>query len=59
VATKLVLEYLRGTVEYGMKYLGDGEVKMQWYSESNWISSATNRKSTSRCCFSLVLTMIS
>jgi hypothetical protein len=28
VATKNVLEYLRGIVEYGMRYFGDGEVKL-------------------------------
>jgi hypothetical protein len=35
VATKHVLKYLRGTVEYGLKYVGDGEVKLQGYSNSN------------------------
>jgi hypothetical protein len=29
VATKHVLRYLRGTMEYGLRYLGDGEVKLQ------------------------------
>jgi hypothetical protein len=28
VATKHVLKYLRGMVEYGLRYLGDGEVKL-------------------------------
>jgi hypothetical protein len=32
VASKQVLRYLRGTVEYGLRYLGDGEVKLQWYT---------------------------
>jgi hypothetical protein len=51
--------YLRGTVEYGLRYLGDGEVKLQGYSDSDWAGSATDRKSTSGCCFSLGSMMIS
>jgi hypothetical protein len=59
VAAKHVLRYLRGTVEYGLRYLGDGEVKLQGYTDSDWAGSATDRKSTSGCCFSLGSTMIS
>jgi hypothetical protein len=59
VATKHVLRYLRGIVEYGLRYLGDGEVKLQGYSDSDWVGSATDRKSTSGCCFSLGSMMIS
>jgi hypothetical protein len=59
VATKHVLRYLRGTMEYGLRYLGDGEVKLQGYTDSDWAGSATDRKSTSGCCFSLGSTMIS
>jgi hypothetical protein len=58
-AAKHVLEYLMGTVDYGIRYLEDGEVKMQGYSNSDWVGSATGRKSTSRCFFSLGLGMIS
>jgi hypothetical protein len=35
VATKHVLKYLRGIVEYGLRYLGNVEVKMQGYSNSD------------------------
>jgi hypothetical protein len=53
VATKHVLRYLRGTVEYGLRYIwGDG-VKLVGYSDVDWASSAIDRKSTSSCCFSL------
>jgi hypothetical protein len=34
VATKHVLKYLRGTMEYDLRYLEDGEGKMQAYSDS-------------------------
>jgi hypothetical protein len=59
VAVKDVLKYLRGTVEYGIRYLRDCEVKLQGYTDSNWAGNATDRKSTSGYCFSLGSTMIS
>jgi hypothetical protein len=59
VATQHVLRYLRGTMEYGLRYLGDGEMKLQGYTDSNWASSAADRKSTLGCCFSLGSAMIS
>ena len=59
VTTKHVLKYLRGTMEYILRYLEDGEVKLQGYSDLDWIGNAVDKKSTSRCCFSLGTTMIS
>jgi hypothetical protein len=59
VAAKQVLRYLRGIVEYGLRYLGDGELKLQGYTNSYWASSAIDRKSNSWCCFSLGSVMIS
>jgi hypothetical protein len=53
VATKHVLRYLTGTVEYGLRYLGGDGVRLQRYIDSNWAGSAEDRKSTSGCCFSL------
>jgi hypothetical protein len=59
VATKHVLRDLRGTVEYGLRYLGGDGVRLQGYTNSSWAGSATDRKSTSRCCLSLGSTVIS
>jgi hypothetical protein len=59
VATKHVLRYLRGTMEYGLRYLGDDEVKLQGYIDSDWEGSVADRKNTSGCCFSLESMMIS
>jgi len=59
VAAKHVLRYLRGTMEYGLRYLGYGEVKLQGYIDSDWAGSAIDRKSTSGCSFSLGSAMIS
>jgi hypothetical protein len=57
VAAKNVLKYL--LVEYGLSYLEDGKVKLQGYTNSYWASSVVDRKSTSRCCYSLESRMIS
>lgn len=59
VAVKHVLQYLRATIGYGLRYVSDGEVRMQSYIGSDWVGSAVHIKSTSKCCFSLESTMIS
>ena len=59
MATKHMLRYLCGTIGYGMRYVSVGDVKLQGYTNSDWAGSAVDRKSTSRCCFSLGLGMIS
>eukprot|EP00253_Pinus_taeda_P003699 PITA_03699 len=44
---------LEGTVDYGLDYRqGDG-VRLTGYTDSDWASCASDRKSTSRCCFGL------
>jgi hypothetical protein len=57
-AAKHVLRYLRGTMEYGLRYLRRDGVELQGYTNSDWASSVVDRKSTSRCCFSLGSPMI-
>jgi hypothetical protein len=59
VAAKHVLRYMHGTIGYGLTYVSNGKVKLQGYTDSDWAGSAMDRKSTSRCCFSLGLGMIS
>jgi hypothetical protein len=54
-----VLENLRGIVEYGLRYLGDDEVKLQRYTDLEWAGIAADGKSTSGCCFRLGSVMIS
>jgi hypothetical protein len=58
IEVKHVLMYLRGTMEYGLRYLGGDGVELQGYSNSDWIGSLIDRKSTSGCYFILGLTMI-
>jgi hypothetical protein len=53
VATKHVLRYLCGTVDYGLDYQrGDG-VRLVGYTDSDWAGCVSDRKSTSGCCFGL------
>jgi hypothetical protein len=40
ITMKQVLNYLRGTMEYGLRYLGGYEVRLQEYSDSYWEGSA-------------------
>lgn len=56
VATKHMLKYLRGIVEYGLTYLGDVKVQLQWYTKSYWARNAIDRKSILGRCFHLGLT---
>eukprot|EP00253_Pinus_taeda_P004284 PITA_04284 len=52
-ATKHVLHYLQGTIEYGIKYtLGDG-VRLMGYTDTDYAGSTMDRKSISVCCFSM------
>jgi hypothetical protein len=59
IAKKHILRYLKGTIEYMLQCLQGDQVKLVGYSDSDWAGSTTNRKSTSGCCFSLGLGMIS
>jgi hypothetical protein len=59
VATKHVLRYLRGTIGFGMRYVGGDGVRLHGYSDSDWEGSAVDRKSTYGGCFSLGSTVVS
>jgi hypothetical protein len=51
IETKNVLRYLCGMVGYRLRYVSDGEVKLQGYIDSDWVGSAVGKKITSGCCF--------
>ena len=59
IAVKHVLRYLKGTVDYGLKYDTNQKINLHGYVDSDWAGSATDRKSISSCCFSLGSGMIS
>ena len=59
IGAKHVMRYLKGTLDYGLRYRSSREIKLHGYADSNSGGSAKDRKSTSGCCFSLGSGMIS
>ena len=53
VVAKHILRYLKGTIDYGLRYAGDCNFGLVGYTDSDWVGSVIDRKSTSGCCFSL------
>jgi hypothetical protein len=59
IATKHVMRYLKGTIDYGLRYVSDRKISLQGFTGSDWAGSVADRNSTSGCCFSLGSSMIS
>jgi hypothetical protein len=59
VVAKHVMRYLKGTLDYGLCYIGDHDFKLYGYIDSDWAGSASDIKRTSGCCFSLGSAMTS
>jgi hypothetical protein len=58
-ATKHILRYLQGTLDFGLEYVrGDG-LRLAGFTDSDWAGCASNRKSTPGCCFRLGSTVVS
>ena len=53
MVAKHAVRYLRGTVDYGLKYEVNQKINLEGYVDSYWAGSAIDRKSTSGCCFSM------
>ena len=53
IAAKNILRYLKGTVDYGLKYEANQKIDLEGYVDSDWAGSAIDRKSTSGCCISM------
>ena len=56
---KHILRYLKGTVDYGLKYEANQKNNLKGYVDSDWTGNAIDRKSTLQCYFSVGLGMIS
>ena len=52
IAAKHILRYLKGTVNYGLKYKVDQNINLEGYVHSDWASSAWIERGTH--CVSLV-----
>ena len=59
IAAKHILRYMKGTIDYGLKYKAKQKINLEGYVDSNWADSAIDRKSTLGCCFSMGSCMIS
>jgi hypothetical protein len=59
IATKHVLRYIRGTINYGLRYTASNDIQLHGFTNSDWARSVEDRKSTSCMCFSLGSAMIS
>ena len=46
IAEKHILRYLRGTIDYGLKYDVNQKINLEGYVDSDWAGSAIDRKST-------------
>ena len=59
IAAKHILRYLKGTVDYGLKYEANLKINLQGYVDSDWAGSAIDRKRNSGCYFSMGSIVIS
>ena len=59
ITAKHILRYLKGTVDYGLKYKAYQKINLEDYVDSDWVGSAIDRKSTSGSCFNMGLGVIS
>ena len=55
---KLVLKYLKGTLDYGIKYTDASIVELIGYSNSNWAGNPDDRRSTTGYAFSIELVIL-
>ena len=53
MAAKHILRYLKGTIDYGLKYDANQKINLEGYVDSYWAGSAIERKSTLGCFFSM------
>lgn len=52
VVANNLLRYIHGTINYGLRYTSQN-LRLPAYSDANWVGNVVDRKSTSKCCFSL------
>jgi hypothetical protein len=57
--SQYVMRYLKGTLEYGFCYTRDHDFRLFGYTDSDWVGSVYDRKSSLGCCFSLGSAMTS
>ena len=53
-----VMRYVKGTIDFGIYYVGDHDYRLYGYTDANWARSVLDKKSTSSGCYCLGSTMI-
>ena len=59
IVAKHIMRYLKGTVDYELKYEVNQKINLEGYIDSDWAGSAIDRKSNSGFCFSIGSSVIS
>ena len=47
VGVKHVMRYLKGTLDYGLRYASNGKIKLHGFTDSYWARSDEDRKRNS------------
>ena len=58
IVAKYILSYLKGTVDYGLKYEVNHKINLEGYVDLDWVGSAIDKKSTSGCYLHILATTI-
>jgi hypothetical protein len=58
-ATKGVLRYLKGTIDYGIKYINSLDVELTGYSDSDGVGNPDDQRSTTDYAFGIVSEIVS
>ena len=53
MVAKHAVRYLKGTVEYGLKYDMNLKINLECYVDLDWVGNAIHKNSTSGCYFSM------
>ena len=53
MVSKHAVRYLKGTIEYGLKYEENQKINLEGYVDSDWAGSAIDRKRNLGCFFSM------
>ena len=53
IVVKHIPRYLKGTVDYQLKYEANQKINLEGYVDLDWAGSSIDRKITLGCCFSM------
>ncbi|XP_019175852.1 PREDICTED: uncharacterized protein LOC109171180 [Ipomoea nil] len=51
IAAQRILKYIKGTIQYGLRYSKDSELSLIGYCDADWVGNIDDHKSTSSGCF--------